>query len=391
MNTKLTDSEISLLHWAFSKNEHFSDWIQDISEIRQHTWIRYSEELTDIHQLPIHGLQDKLADVGCHTKLLPILSELRAAKEFAKRGFKVELVKDNDCRFRGNQQSPDLLVETGETKIWIEVMRKFSDSIDSLLYEKLTPILEAKDFALTISYSTSLSTMATNKEEKEQKERVVEKFIQDLTVEINSLKLNELPCSFILSDAEIYIEQAKSGWGGVSFCDMPLNLIPTEKCVKQIKDSVQRKASKRKKWKGNLLANPFLILLDIESSELYNVIYRSLYGSGNYIDWLKPDEFGPKRVIYPEVVRDRLNGDQRELIRQLGFDSRRHLYIASPGIFVTEEDVQKNVSGVIAMINERVECFPNPFCDREICLPNLPSILNIPLTDLISDELRKPI
>lgn len=391
MNIKLTDSEISLLHWAFSKNEHFPDWIQDTSEIQSHTWIRYSEELTDIHQLPIHGLQDKLADVGCHTKLLPMLSEIRTAKEFSKRDFNVELVKDNDWRFRGNQPSPDLLVESGKTKIWIEVVRKFSDSVDSLLYERLTPILEAKDFALTISYSQSLSTMATNRKDKEQKKRVIEKFIQDLIVKINSLKLNELPYSFILGDTKIYIEQAEAGWGGVSFCDMPLNLIPTEKCVRQIKDSVQRKASKRKKWKGNLLANPFLILLDIESSELYNVMYRSLYGSGNYIDWLNPDKVGSKRVTYPKVVEDRLNGNQRELIRQLGFDSRRHLYIANPGIFVTEEDVQKNVSGVIAMINEKVECFPNPFCDREICFPKLPSILNIPLTDFISDELRKPI
>ncbi|MBD2328913.1 hypothetical protein [Alkalinema sp. FACHB-956] len=379
MSSKLTNDEINLLRWAFAKNRNFRDWFADNFKVHIYTWINYYDALIDVNELPIHGIQEKLAEIGSTSKLLPTLSELRVAKELAKRNFEVELLLDKDRRFKSGKP-PDLSISRGDLKIWVEVMRKFGDDINFLLYQKLTPLLKERDFALSIVYSEGLSKLAVDFSERSEKENMFEDFVKELEQHLKSLARNELPYTFYLKDEKISVESTEPGWGRISSYATSPTLVPSEKYVQQIEEAVRKKSSKRESWQKDYLAQPFLVFLDLGSIELHDAVYQALYGSTMFIDWLKPDEFGPQRVIYPKVVTDRLQGDQQKLLFQLGFDSRRHLYIDKPGIFVTEESARRNITGVATMFNGKIECFPNPFCDEVVGSSNLPELLDVPLT-----------
>lgn len=379
MSPKLTNDEFNLLCWAFDKNQSFQDWFADNSKVPIYTWINYCDALIDVNEFPIYGIQEKLAEIGSLSKLLPTLSELRVAKELAKRNFEVELLLDKDGRFKSGKP-PDLSVSRGDLEMWVEVMRKFGDNIDFLLQQKLTPLLEERDLALSIFYSEALSELAVDFSERSEKENMFKDFVEELGKYLKSLVRKELPCTFYLKNSKISVELTEPGWGGISFGDTSLTLVPREKYVQQIEEAVRKKSSKRKSWKQDYLAQPFLVFLDLGSIELHEAVYRALYGSGNVIDWLKPNEFGPQRVTYPEFVHDKLQGNQQKLLLQLGFNSRRRLHVNKPGIFITEESVRRNITGVVTMFNGEIECFPNPFCDEVICFSNLPEFLDIQLT-----------
>jgi hypothetical protein len=110
-------------------------------------------------------------------------------------------------------------------------------------------------------------------------------------------------------------------------------------------------------------------------------MFSAMYGSLVLSDWIEPNEISSQQqVSYPKCVMNQLQGNQKELLLKLGFDSQRRSYIDKCGYFVIEESVRKNITGVITMFNDELECFPNPFCDELIHLPNLPEYLDIPLT-----------
>jgi hypothetical protein len=380
MSPKLSKDETNLLCWAFEKNQRFSDWLADSSKVSIYTWLDYSDVLTDVNELPIQGIQEKLAEVGDPGKLLPTLSELRAAKALATRNFKVELLLDNDGRFR---KPPDISISRGKSKIWVEVMRKFGNDIDFVLHQQINSLLEERDLTLSVSYSERLSELAVDSSSHLEKENMFNEFnefVEKLKQKLESLAQTILPCKFVLDDSEISIELAEQGWGGISFGETFITSVPSEKYVQQIENAVQGKSSKRESWKEDCLTQPFLIFLDLCSMEFYNAVYQALYGSRNLVDWLEPNQFSSQRVVYPQFVMDKLQGNQQELLFKLGFDSRRRLYIDKPGAFVTKESARRNATGVLTMFNGKIECFPNPFCDELIWLSDLSDFLGVPLT-----------
>lgn len=163
-----------------------------------------------------------------------------------------------------------------------------------------------------------------------------------------------------------------------------------ERYVQQIQKIIVHKASKRIYFTEDFLEQPFLIFLDLgNASEIYEAIFPALYGSRTLIEGMKPNEIVLQRVSYPEFVVDKFQGRQSELLLKLGFDSRRHIHIDECGCFVTQESVRENVTGVLTMLDGKVECYPNPFCDELICLPNLPEYLDMPLVPTEIDEITQ--
>lgn len=387
MDRELTKNEINLLEFAFEKNRYFSEWFKDRCKVSPYIWMKYSDVLVDLDQLPVQGVQNKLAEIGSPSKLLSILSELRAAKQFAERNFEVELLTDIDQRFK-SQKSPDLRVASGKLEIWVEVMRKLDDEIDLLLHERLSPLLKEKDLVLSIVYSEEISELAVDWSARRAKEKVFDDFLERLAQSLESLDRNELPLVFSLKKSKISVRLAEPGWGRVACSATSATFVPEEEYVQQIKEAVKGKSTKRNNWSKDCLKQPFLIFLDLGSIWLHQAVYPALYGSTNCVPWIKADEFGPERVSYPTCVKSRLKGEHRELLLNLGFDPRRRLYIDKPGVFVTEQEVKQNISGVVVMLNETIECLPNPFCDKSIWMPDLPQVLDIPSPRSVADNLK---
>lgn len=380
MDYKLSDEQINRLYSAFAKNKFFSGWVKDDSKVPVYIWLSYYDLLTNIEELPIVGLQDKLADIGAEEKLKSTLSELKASRLLAERGFEVELLSDNDNRF---PNPPDLSANRAGVKLLIEVTRKSEaeDDIQFLLHQELDPLLKERDFILSIFYSEELSQLAVDRGERLDKEKLFKDFIEELQRCLKSLSRDQLPYDFLLDSSEISVKLAEPGWGRISCVATSITLVPEEKYIQQVQKAIKLKASKRKSWSTAHLGQPFLIFLDLESSvNLYDAVFPALYGSRIHVNGLEANEFGPQRVTYPEFVMDQLQGSQQELLFKLGFDSRRRSHIYEPGLFVTEEVVRNNVTGVVTMLENRVECFPNPFCGRQIWLSNLPELIGVPLT-----------
>lgn len=374
----LSNDEIELLRSEFAKNKWFSDWFEDDSKVPAYIWFNYVDVLTNIASLPIVGLQEKLAEVGCHTKLLPTLSELKASRVLAKRSFEVKLLSDNDKEFP--KKSPDLYAKGRDIKLFVEVTRKAEDDIHFFLRQEVISILKDRDLILSVYYSEELSQLAVGCHEYEEKEKLFKEFTEKLRLYLNSLNRDKLPCDLFLDGSKLSVKPSEPGLGEIS-CVPKFMCVPEKEYIEQVQKAITDKASKRKSWSDHLREPFFLIFLDLEQSDyLPDIVFPALYGSIGSIEWLKPNEFGPQRVIYPEFVMDKLHGSQRELLLKLGFDSRRHSHISEPGLFVTDEVVRSNVTGIVTMFANKLECFPNPFCDQEICLPNLPELIDVPLT-----------
>jgi hypothetical protein len=285
MSPTVTGDEISLLKWAFAENHRFLAWFANRVEVPIYVWFNYTDVLSNIDSLPIRGVQKKLAQIGKPEDLLPILSELKAAKVFATRNFEVELLLNNDKRFK---QPPDLFVKRGELQLFVEVQRKLGDyDIELKLHQQLSPLLEERDFALSIFYSEDLSELAVDCREREKKYRKFSDFAKKLRQRLELLNQDELPCSFELDGSNISIKAAEPGWGRFSFGATSVTIVPDEKYEQQIRIAVQKKASKRSSWKGDFLAIPFLIFLDLETVELNEATFLALYGSRTQIDWLR--------------------------------------------------------------------------------------------------------
>jgi hypothetical protein len=386
MPPELSKHETELIYWAFEKNKKFSDLYANRDKVSIYIWFAYIDILKKIQDLPIHGIQDKLSDINSNSsRLIPTLSEMKASKVFAERGFNVELLTDNDTRFTDKKgkittKSPDLLISREDSTLLVEVANMSRDDSHFLLYQKLAPLVRELNFVVSISftYSQDLSKIALKGDERSIQKELFNEFAAKLHQHLESINQNQLPYEFSIDDSKISVKQAKSGTGRID--NISWIKVPHNDYIKHIQQTIFKKASKRKSFKDEFLKQPFLVFLDTQDPEIQEKMFSALYGSLVLSDWIEPNEItSEQQVFYPECVMDQLQGNEKEFLLKLGFDSQRRSYIDKCGYFVTEESVRKNVTGVITMFNDELECFPNPFCDELIHLPNLPEYLDIPL------------
>ena len=378
MPPELFKHETELIYWAFEKNKKFSDLYENRDRVPICIWFAYIDILKKIQDLPIHGIQEKLADIGSDSKLLPTLSELKVAKQLAEKSFEVELLLDNDRRFHS---PPDLCVSRGDLTLLVEVANMSRDESQFLLHQKLVPLVRELDFVVAISFthSQNLSKIALKGDERSTQEKLFNEFAEELYHRLESINRNLLPYEFAIDGAKISVKPAKSGMGRID--NISWIKVPHNDYIEHIQKTILKKASKRESFKDEFLKQPFLVFLDTQDPEICEKMFSAMYGSLVLSDWIEPNEItSQQQVSYSKCVMNQLQGNQKELLLKLGFDSQRHSYIDKCGYFVTEESVRKNVTGVITMFNDELECFPNPFCDELIHLPNLPEYLDIPLT-----------
>jgi hypothetical protein len=378
MFTKLSKDEIEILYWAFDKNKKFTELYKNKPELMTYIWRAYADILVSLKDLSIHGIQEKLADIGSASKLRPTLSELKVAKQLAEKSFEVELLLDKDMRFHS---PPDLCVSRGGLTLLVEVANMSRDDSPLLLHQKLDPLVRELNFVVSISftYSQDLSKIALKGDERSIQKELFNEFAEKLHQHLESINQNQLPYEFAIDDSKISVKLAKSGMGRID--NISWIKVPHNNYIEHIQKTILKKASKRKSFKHEFRTQPFLVFLDTQDLVIYEKMFSTMYGSLVLSDWIEPNEItSQQQVSYPKCVVDQLQGNQKELLLKLGFDSQRRSYIDKCGYFVTEESVRKNVTGVITMFNDELECFPNPFCDELIHLPNLPEYLDIPLT-----------
>ena len=200
------------MHKTIKKNKKFSDLYTNRDEVPIYIWFAYIDILKKIQDLPIHGIQDKLADIGSANKLLPTLSELRVAKQFAEKYFEVEFLLDNDRRFHS---PPDLCVSREGSTLLVEVANMSRDESRFLLRQKLASLVREMDFIISICFSHNLSEIALKASERSRQKELFNEFAEKLHQHLESINQNQLPYEFSIDDSKISVKQAKLGKGRI--------------------------------------------------------------------------------------------------------------------------------------------------------------------------------
>ena len=89
----------------------------------------------------------------------------------------------------------------------------------------------------------------------------------------------------------------------------------------------------------------------------------------------KPGEPSFPDYFELEIVTFAKENGWKDFLENVGFDPKSNAHIREPGIFINNNPIFKNVTGVITRIQDHLQVVPNPFADKQINSPNLEQII----------------
>jgi hypothetical protein len=355
-----------IFDWAFSKKiTNLTNIAEDFGE-RRGDLFKLFEVLHLVEQLRASNcpnIQEKFADTTHWGKLCSLNSELFFANEFAKMGFSVSLISDNAREY--HKKSPDISVLKDGREFLIEVALISGDETISEIEGSITTVVKESSFRVEIQYSEEFSIPVINGEEREERKKLKETFIDEFKKIIQTIDQESLPQNRDILGCKVTFTQrlyGRQGYYAPGGNDM-IN-IPKEKFKKHIAFKVEEKAKKRLNWNEHQKDKPYLIALDIQQLFMEpKYLVSLLFGKRCYFE--PPSK--PKYTELQEVSEAKAHGWQK-LLEEVGF-REQICPVTKPGIFITNPFISKNVTGVIARIGGELYCFPNPFAEESInCL-----------------------
>jgi hypothetical protein len=352
-----------IVDWAFGKKitnliniaEHFGERRRDLFKLFE--ILHLAEQLRSSN---CSNIQEKFADTTSWSKLPALNSELFFANEFTKMGFSVSLIPDNTPEWP--KQSPDMCVVKEGREFLIEVARISDDETISEIADSITTVVEKSSFRVEIQYSEEFSIPVINGKEREERENLIDRFIDEFKKIIQTIDQKSLPQNRDILGCKVTFTQPLYGKRGYyAGCVTGAINIPDEKFKEEITFRVQEKAKKRMSWNETQQNKPYLVALDIQQLFMESQYLVSLlFGERCYFE----PPLKPKYTELPEVSEAKANGWQK-LLEEVGF-SKQICPIIQPGIFITNLFISQNVTGVIARIGGEIYCLPNPFAEKAI-------------------------
>jgi hypothetical protein len=392
MQPNFSDDGTGLVVANFSEIQWFGNWLLDESSATAYLRQDYVNILSYLSENLVQGINDKLKDIGgSEEKIRSTLSELKSARILLERGFDVELISDNDPRFTS---PPDIIAVRESDVILVEVKRIESDSVHEILDQVMQPLLEKRNYILTIDLGSDFlaetSFYGNSSDDRKIKEALYKTYATNLSQFIESLDDHEFPKKFTLDDgSNISLKFADQKRGIYPETRGFWRIVPIQKYKIKIEQKLRGNKnnphSKRESWEGEFLKHPFLIFIDLEDATECNcAVFPALYGSTTYLmEEIDINSYN-LRHPYPKIIINALQGSKRELLHKLGFDCSQRKRIRELGCFMNDQSIRKNTTGVVTiMLKDKLECYPNPFCQDQICLDNLNEYLDIPLPSQI--------
>lgn len=379
-------SSFEILKPFFIENSSFEQFYNGASTFKKATlWTEYQDVLIKASGLQIEGIQNKLRDARSEEKLLSTLSELRTAVALAEEGHSIRLIPDKNTK-RWNSP-PDLELIARGFDALIEVTRWAPDDSSAYLDEFLTPIVEDYNLVLKYYLPSELSKLVVTWEDRNHRTLRLIEVANCIKGYIESVNLATLPLETIIHGVRITLETSERGQGYVVNPFTAFNIVPEEKYGLQLFHRLQEKASKPIKWPPTMQRKPYFMSLEVEQAiGQHSIISRILYGSTNFISYMKSEDRRDSSVKYPEIVEQRLNSTYwRELLLTLGFDSTRRSYINDVGFFLKDPNASR-VCGVITLHRGDLEFYPNPFADPQFLRPDFHHLLSMPIASAIANN-----
>lgn len=363
------------LNWAFGKKlsnvlKIFEDARDSQTDLFKLEDILYLVEELKSSNCP--NIQEKFADTTTWEKLCSLYSELFFANELRKLGFYVSLIPDNTPEWtikKGKKEqsntSPDIYVLKDELEFLIEVAQISDDETTSEIAESIRTVVNKSPFIIEIKYSKEFSIPVLNSQERTERKIIKKKFTDEFKNVIKTIDEKSLPQNRDIFGCKVTFSKPLYGKiGYYSGCVTDAVFIPEEKFKKQIIDIVEKKAKKRISWNENQRNKPYLVALDIRQSFILPITLTSLF-FGDKCQFKSPLKSQEIEII--KVKQAKASG-WKTLLEEVGFNEQISR-IKDPGIFITNQYISENISGVIARTGGKIYCLPNPFAEESInCL-----------------------
>lgn len=367
------------ISWAFGDgHQWFYNLVEDL-----HKNSNVQHELLELielsEKLRIHGdtsIQRKILDTKDITKLLALKSEILFANAFIDLGFSIEMIPDNCSNWP--KKSPDLSVHTVGKNFLIEVTRISGDDTISEILTELRELVKPVHFLkVWIKFSQKLSTPVAFKPERTTKRQDKEDFIDRFSQIISSIQAKSLPQTIDISGCHIELRQNFNNLEQ-GFCDGIADtvFVPWENLNSQIERELTGKAKKREDWNQTQRSQPYFIALDLHQECQGDLeLISLLFGSQTQY----AESYGLPEYTEPEIVSQAKENGWLNFLKLVGYEPQSNCRITQPGILITNNDIFKNVTGIIVKIWGQLLFIPNPFAEEAInCLESL-DILPWPL------------
>jgi hypothetical protein len=362
-----------IISWAFeNKPKNFYDIIKifDIegssSTINRFLVIlRLAEKLKNAN---CSNIQEKFAEVSEWNKFLSLGSELFFAYEFVKLGFDVSLIPDNSSEWKNSNgkdcSSPDIRIQKNGKEFLIEVARISDDETTSDIAQKINPIIRKNIFRVRIQYCEDFCVPVVFYTERNEREELIEKFVDQFRETIKTVDHNSLPQTKDIHGCQVEFSEAYKQEGYYAGCRTSAIIIPDEKFQDSVKNTLEKKAKKRQQWNDSQQKLPYLIALDIQQNLYFDDKLVSLLFGGTWHSLCSQFEHPNE----PEIVTYAKENGWKVFLENVGFNSQPNSYIREPGMLI-EDNIFENVTGIIANIKNILQVVPNPFAEKQInCL-----------------------
>lgn len=365
--------------WAFGdRHQWFYGLVEDLHKNPniQHELLELIELSEKLKICGYTSIQRKFLDTRDITKLLALKSEILFANEFINLGFSIEIIADNCSNWP--KKSPDLSVHTTDKNFLIEVTRIGGDDTISEILRELRELVKPVHFLnVWIKFSQELSTPVAFKPERTTKRQSKEDFIDHFSRIISSIEAKSLPKTIDISGCHIELRQNFNNLEQ-GFCDGIADavIVPWENLNSQIERELTGKAKKREDWNQKQKSQPYLIALDLcqECQSDFELI-SLLFGSKTQY----AESYGVPEYTEPEIVSQAKENGWLNFLTTVGYEPQSNCRITQPGILITDNDIFKNVTGIIIKIWGQLLFIPNLFAEEAINYPELLDILPWPL------------
>lgn len=322
------------------------------------------------------NIQEKFAEANTWSKFLSLGSELFFAYEFVRLGFDVSLILDNSKEWKkSNGQdcpSPDIKMQKDGKEFLVEVARLSDDETTSNIAQKINPIIRNNIFRVMIQYCEEFCIPVVSYKKRKKREELIEKFVDQFREAIKTVDHNSLPQTKTILDCQVEFSEAYKQEGYYAGCRTGCS-DPSEEIQPQIQSEIKRKAKKRQEWDDSQKKLPYLVALDIQQNWFdESKLIPLLFGNQCYRlpqFYGKPGDPNFPPYSEPKIVADAKKSGWKNFLVNVGFDPQSNSYIRELGILTENDTLLRNITGVIARIQSRLQIVPNPFAEQQInCL-----------------------
>ena len=353
------------LRKALQSNSELCDLIFSESNSE---YLKYLDLLfKELYDRSCTGIEIKISETSPDLyRFHSLISELEFARFFLENNMEVKLLSDNAFESRS---PPDMYV-SNSNDYFVEVKNIQHDEIDYGFGLQISNILNSKgeSYMIVIKPSSDLSTPTFRYEEKYEKEKYLNKVLDEFSSQLHVLKNSTPPHHIITSYAEIELHEAKKdkshlGMGIFSSFAEPSSY------GERIKYDVLQKAKKRSKWVANELIKKYIVAIDDESTLFYQDKYNiKLFGHATHHLGVIPD------ITLSREIKNAINNGWEKYLRKMNvlLNDKTVILEDNRGLFFTEPNT-KNITALLVRNKNRYYLIANPFANSKI---NNPDIFN---------------